>query len=154
MDIEEFPVNSWYAELEFDTETEMCGIWRARTAMHTAAFTHRLDAMYFNVDKTMPMRIHVTFDQSCDEFMFDESVPEITLCTEDVVTTTTVEPTTVKETTVAVETVKPETVGPWVAPTEPPVVLGEEECHPVPFEKLNGWTEGEISVNQFKVFIR
>ena len=106
--------------------------------------------MYFNVDKTMPMRIHVTYDRSCDEIS-DEMVPEITLCTEEVVTTTTAEPTTVDVTTVKVETVKPETVGPWVAPTEPPVALGDEECHSVDFIGLGSWTEGDLAVGQFKV---
>ena len=41
MDIEEFPVNSWYAELEFENAAEILDIWRAKTAMDSPDYTHR-----------------------------------------------------------------------------------------------------------------
>ena len=79
---EEMPVNSWSAELEFEQEASVEDIWRARTEKGIASYQHKLDAMYFNYDKVMPMRFHARFDMNCDEFESEE-VPFVTLCTED-----------------------------------------------------------------------
>jgi len=133
----EVKVNSWKMILNFANPAKIVDIWRARTSMDTFSAEHEFSAMYFNVEDIMSMTLHAAFEQSCDSLKDVE--PEITLCTEEAIVTTTSTTTT----TTAAPTPAATEAATEAAVTEPALVLTDEVCEKFEVGIGSSWENAE-----------
>jgi len=141
-------VNSWFASVEFEMETKIVGIWRARTDMNAFSYDHGFESMYFNVEQFMEMRFHAEFMGTCDQV--DEIIPTMTLCTEPAEETTTSTATATSSTTATTTTIATTTT----TTTEAPLQLTDETCDQVNVMEGSGWNNADgQTVTHFNVVI-
>jgi len=146
----ETKVNSWKLFLNFENPAQIVDIWRARTDMDSVGLEHELSTMYFNVEQIMSMTFHAAFAQSCESL--EDETPQITLCTEEAIVTTT--STTTTTTVAQTEPATQPTTAATEPATEPPLVLSEEQCDSYELTVTGGWQNAEdLTVTQVTLSI-
>lgn len=131
--------SSWNLAIDLPWVAEISGVWRANNLEEGLRIEHTLYPAWFNNEGlTTDFKFHATVEQSCDSAVDNSEFVKLTYCYSD-----PVEEEPVEEERQVLETEAPVTVGPWVAPTEPPVVLSEEICLSLGVKETGSWDDAE-----------